>query len=749
MPLGAGAGREGDGEALEEAHAGGWGNIANVGNAEGTGSDNGKDWRPLADTATTEEDSATTRIESFRGGGSRSGIGSGVQIAADDTHHSRNVEDIEREDGITGSIARVRHPKSRTGRITPSSHSDTDQAIVPIPSSPSHTPVTPLAPPSVLLPATHKSSLFHLLRRLELFLRIRPPTLHPYPRLTHPWLPRISKPLSTLLDRLPSTVRFIPRFLYPFLWLLTFALLVSDNNYKATTSEGAPQYVSCTDQLWAWASQQCGLDGMYCSPFANASFVIRCPAECASTRNQNRRWLGGTMQGWLVPWVVGGGPPPSSGTASAPYRAESWLCPSAIHAGLISNHWGGCAAIDLIGATTAFPSTTSNGITSLGFDSWFPKSYTVRALAHTAHCTDRSWAYLPILLVFALLFTTFTRPSRALFTFTFVSFGFWYTIFLGAVPIHGDGWTSAAFGTYLVLLAFTHVLHTHVIRHTLPTPLHSFPLETAILVIAPFTFILHLELITAPLTNFGLTSRAFADPQTLIIFIIALPLVLAICAIQLFHLRKHGLLGSYLLAYAAAVAVYLLLPKLLGLYIHLHHYILGLLLAPLTRIQTRASMILQWACVGLLVQGVARWGPASPLATAFENTGGDEVVSVPRPELVIDQARLANNATIAWRYADDGGTATTAYDPGNYTIPAGLPYDAFSLLLNDVEVYRGPRATYRVEMMGAVGGRRMPWYVRVALVSGGSPMEYSWPVWVSADGAVGWPNGTVLPPLGT
>ncbi|KAI8904646.1 hypothetical protein DFJ77DRAFT_480359 [Powellomyces hirtus] len=557
------------------------------------------------------------------------------------------------------------------------------------------------------------------LERVETKLKIRPVPVQPLPKLERPIFPTGSQALTGLLRHVPRKFRWCSRWLYVAVWVIVAGLLITFNNYKATTVEGTPTYIGCTDQLWSWRVENCGLNGTYCSPFANQSFVIRCPTECLAVRNQNRRWLESTQQGFLTSWVVGSGS----------YRADSWLCPSAIHAGVVSEHWGGCAAIDIIGAADSFSGSSANGIDSMNFDSWFPKSYRIRSV-ESKYCTDFSWGILPVAVLFIALFPLLW-PSRGAFVFALVTSGFWYGVFI-AIPVHGESWTSGAFGNYFVTLAFTYYLYKLFIKPAMLSP-GRFPIETFFLTIVPFYFALHMEILTAPMSNFGLTSRAFREPTTLITFAIGVPIVVGVCCVQLWLFRRHGLLLKYLLCYGLAIIVYFVLPLLIGLSMHLHHYTLGIILLPLTRLQNRASLLAQGFLIGLVVQGISRWGAASPFDTAFQNQAGDENVSIPRPEFAISPTALATNGTVTWQYGPDSGAS----------IPAGLPYDAFSLVLNDMEVYRGPTPVFDIAQVQTDPLKTRPYYVRVALVASGSALEYSYPVTITPGGNVTYQNGTV------
>ncbi|KAJ3181351.1 hypothetical protein HDU85_003665 [Gaertneriomyces sp. JEL0708] len=569
--------------------------------------------------------------------------------------------------------------------------------------------------------APHQHPLKRFLNRWETKLRIRPQAIRPLPTLSRPLLPSLSAKLDAAINIVPLHWRWLPLWIYALLWMLLFGLLVHFNIYKASTPLGKPEYLSCTDNLWSWRTEACGLDGMYCHPFRNTSYIIRCPTGCDLTFNQNRRWLGDSQQGFMQPWVVGGNPV---------YKAESWICPSAIHAGLVSKAWGGCAKVTLTGESLDYPASEQNGMTSLAYDSWFPKSYEL-SFVESTHCTDYSWAITPVAILLVALFPL-VHPTLGTYAFALLTAGHFYVTFVG-IPIHSDSWLAESWARYLVMLAFAYILYRLFIRVTLPSQPSKYLLDLFLFVVIPFFFALHLEVVMAPFADFGLTSRAFREPRTLILFIIGVPTVVIICFAQLWLLRRHGLLGTYILGYALAILLYFSLSEAQNLHIHLHHYTLGLILVPLTRLQSRPTLIFHAFALGLFVQGLSRWGPASPFDTTLQNLAGDEAVWVPRPYFDIDPLALRDTATVRWSIGD------------KHTLIEGS-YDAYSLLLNDVEVYRGADNSVLLKRLKEDADVSRRYYLRVALVAAGSALEYSYPVVVHGNGTVVYQNGTVVDP---
>jgi hypothetical protein len=110
--------------------------------------------------------------------------------------------------------------------------------------------------------------------------------------------------------------------------------------------------------------------------------------------------------------------------------------------------------------------------------------------------------------------------------------------------------------------------------------------------------------------------------------------------------------------------------------VRIHHYILGLLLVAGTSMQTRPSLLFQGILVGLFINGIARWGFDSILQTPDE-LRGDAQLGTLLPLITapiihnIHRHHLRPNITFEWEY------------------PLPKHYDGLSILVNDVERFRG------------------------------------------------------------
>jgi len=100
--------------------------------------------------------------------------------------------------------------------------------------------------------------------------------------------------------------------------------------------------------------------------------------------------------------------------------------------------------------------------------------------------------------------------------------------------------------------------------------------------------------------------------------VIIIIVVFVIFVNQIRVIRKTGWLPFYIGWYVLGGLVILVLSQLPGLQLRLHHYILAMILIPLTALPTRLSAIYQGFCLGLFLNGVAAFGFASILQTAAD-----------------------------------------------------------------------------------------------------------------------------------
>jgi hypothetical protein len=227
-----------------------------------------------------------------------------------------------------------------------------------------------------------------------------PTPLLPRDQLIKPWFPRI----EAFFDRILSPVYqrsfyVLPLFLIA--WLLSFTFLVRLSYFTSATSAGAAQFIGGSASYWL-KDDACGLGGVGCMPFDNSSESIRCPAQSLTIQLLNY-WDVGATEVIYQPLVVGGFDDLST------YRADSWVCPSAIQQGLFSNGRGGCARVTQTGSFTGFVGGTANGVSSVGFNTGFPSSYRFDENVSQIGCQDLQHDITAFNAAMSFIFSFFLR----------------------------------------------------------------------------------------------------------------------------------------------------------------------------------------------------------------------------------------------------------------------------------------------------------------------------------------------------
>ncbi|KAJ4393063.1 hypothetical protein N0V93_002270 [Gnomoniopsis smithogilvyi] len=479
-----------------------------------------------------------------------------------------------------------------------------------------------------------------------------------------PILPRVQQLPLRLADKVcpRQWQRTVALFIFYVCWVATFAAVLHKSSVADDVNGyGQPIRVSCGGVFWS-ENNECGINGTSCLPFSDSSFAFRCPASCLSEEVLNVRAVG-AQDVIYEPLVVGG---PTPGEASEfSYRGDSFICSSAIHAGIISNTKGGCGVVSLIGQQSNYPSVSQNGISSIGFDSYFPSSFTLQST--TATCTDLSWDVLAVSVVFTTILSLFTR-SASVFFYSIVIGCFLQAGLATDTPSDSDIATlvSTALGNLLPALFISMVMYKLYIRRTL----HDLnaPFEKTVLWLGPcwvatladYTF----ELIPLQrLTEHDLRQ----EPGGIASLVVIVLVLLCVFIGQAWAFRREGRLLRYLSLYVCLGIIIGLLAAIPQESLRIHHYILGLLLLPGTSLQTRPSLVYQGILVGLFINGVAKWGFDPILQTAAE-LQGDALVGSAIPAITA-VAATASNITFTW--------------PG---VPVG--YNGTSILVNDVERFR-------------------------------------------------------------
>ena len=528
-----------------------------------------------------------------------------------------------------------------------------------------------------------------------------------------PLFPAVQHAPIRLLDKyLPRPLhRGILLFVYLTLWLVTFALVMRAG-LAATEIPGwgTPTDIGCGSSYWS-SGNSCGIDGNDCRPFNGSGFAFRCPAGCLSYQVLNY-YAVGNQEIVYQPLVIGGAPADGNG-ADAVYRGDSFLCGSALHAGLISNTKGGCGVVNLVGTQSNYTSSRSNSITSIGFDSYFPRSF---AFEQGIECssTDVRWSLLAVSVVYTTVLALFTTSSWVFFFATFTMI-YWTVGMATDAPSYSQipDLFSNELSNFLPAMFAAWVMYDKMgVRRTLKgltaqvekTVLWLGACWVGALTNYTFDFIPIQRLTVHDLQQ---------QPGAIAALTIIIVVLIAVFVSQVWYFRQEGRLLKYLKLYALFVGGIIVCLVLPDLSLRIHHYILALLLLPGTSMQTRPSLLYQGLLVGFFLDGIARWGWDSFLQTAIALQGDAPSGSL-LPTILTPTISLGLNLSTI--------TFTWAKAPSKQ-------YDGISVLVNDVERFRtyfsdeiNPSTNFTWDRDGSV---KVNEYFRFAWMEGSSSDDYT------------------------
>lgn len=399
--------------------------------------------------------------------------------------------------------------------------------------------------------------------------------------------------------------------------------------------------------------------------------AFRCPADCQEEFLLSPYTVGDKKVAY-EPLVIGGPASDQAAVDNAAYRADSFICASAIHVGLFRASAGGCGVLSFEGAQPAFGSSNRHGLHSTGFDSYFPSSFSfVPGSNLNGACKDPRWTLLVVSVLYTTILSLFTADAAVFFWSMFVML-FFHVSFASDPPSPMNYYDilSISFGNFLPAAFCAWVTYRYTVKRSLENL--TAQVEKTVLWLGP-AWVGALNNVTFDrlplqrLTPSDISSQPGAIPTlvsiVLIIFFIALS--------QAWSFRIEGRMPRYLLLYAILVLSILVMVALPGESLRLHHYILALLLIPGTSFQNRTSLLYQGLLFGLFINGTAKWGYASILETPAALLQG-----APRGSLLPPISVL----TI--------GASDITFDLGKLPVKenkTGIIYDAVSVLVNDVE----------------------------------------------------------------
>lgn len=437
----------------------------------------------------------------------------------------------------------------------------------------------------------------------------------------------------------------------------------------------SPRQCSLIANNFRRRGNDCGLNGDLCRPFDNTAYAFRCPASCSRSSISEPYAVGNTTLEYRN-LVIGGAPKGTSDISEAIYRGDSFICPAAIHAGYISDDNGGCGVVRLIGDHSGFPSTNRNKVNSAEFNSRFPLSFQFLA-GKAEKCKDLRWQILGVTLTFSIILSLFVTSPAVFFCSIFTGL-FAHVALVSDPPTLTNYYSliSTAFGRFLPACFCMTVMYFVSVRRTL-TGLTAQYEKTILWLGACWVGALNNYTFDKIPIN-RLTPHDLKQPGAIPALIIIVLSIFSIAVGQAWGMRVEGRFFKYLAVYATLIAFLLLLVAVPGLNLRIHHYIIALLLLPGTCMQNRPSLLYQGLLTGLFINGIARWGFDSIVQTWME-LRGDAPLNTLLPELLppiihlnSHLKNLAANITFEWEQPNPD-----------------LGYDGISVLVNDVERYKG------------------------------------------------------------
>jgi hypothetical protein len=545
----------------------------------------------------------------------------------------------------------------------------------------------------------------------------------PRPWKIHPIFPKIQTAPIRILDTfLPKRKHKIGLLiLFYTAWILSFALVLHKSAFSADVpGYGAPVRIGCTQRFWS-DGNGCGLNGDSCRPFSNSSMPFRCPANCKRVQLLNPHAVGDYVANYQ-PLVIGGPTDEQETLENTYYRADSFICGAAIHAGFISDASGGCGVVSMVGEKPFYPSVNRNHISSIGFPSYFPKSITFLP-GTSASCRDLRWPLLGVSLTFTVLLSLFTTSPAIFFPSIFLGV-FFHVALASDPPSLTDYYAliSICLGRLLPAGFCMYVVYRFAVSRTLSNL--DAHIEKTVLwlggawvgALNNYTFD---KIPLERLTPHDLKNQPGAVPALITVVLC----LFSIALLQAWCLRIEGRLPKYLGIYGLFVGGLLLLVAVPKMNVRIHHYILGLLLVPGTSMQTRPSLLFQGILVGLFINGIARWGFDSILQTPGELRGDGPISSL----LPIITAPIIHNNL---------GSHLKPNITFEWALPFPKHYDGLSILVNDVERYRGYADNGLESWTWVKHMRDVPEYFRFAYLNGGGRGDYTKAGTWSAEG--GW-----------
>ncbi|ETS82178.1 hypothetical protein PFICI_07180 [Pestalotiopsis fici W106-1] len=470
-----------------------------------------------------------------------------------------------------------------------------------------------------------------------------------------PILPSLqSTPLRWLERKFPRKRQKVLLFLGLSLgWYLAFAIL-SDTSIAPVKVDNMylpVKQLQCTDSFWM-PNYGCGLNGENCPVPPEEPVAFHCPANCAAIKVQEKPHLVGPLSIVDQPLVIGG----------PIYRADSWICASAVHADLLDGSRGGCGLLTRLGQTNSYTASKFNGISSIGVRTYFPQSYRFKIESgFDCHVSDQRWLLPYVSIAFtAVVFLFSSSPLLS----------FWTAVGIGFVQVRSLSTTSVEVGGLSVIDEVSYMQNLVVAARYIPAILCLAMVYTRSVKRA-------LDKLSAQLEKtafwLGACWLGLFQGYTLFDSRLTIPcLAVLIILHQWYDLHRKN---SYIYFRLYAMFSGLVVLSFFVDAVPTNMLILALLVLPGSAMQSRSNLVYQGLLVGLLVSGLVKnmdlqpW--ASHVGESVSVAPDNTAALIPPPPAVHEpQINIADsfaNITFTW------------------VTPVPEHVDGISMLINDVE----------------------------------------------------------------
>ncbi|OCF35959.1 hypothetical protein I316_02454 [Kwoniella heveanensis BCC8398] len=466
-----------------------------------------------------------------------------------------------------------------------------------------------------------------------------------------------------------------------------------------------------------WPPDNCGLGGGNCQADLERidGRTFRCLGGCRDTTLGNKRWVGyEKVDGQAL--IIGGGD--ENGT----YRADSWLCASAIHSNLISSTLGGCVnfhSLPYPDGASNFMSSFSAGLNSTGFAPNFPGAFRLTSHSITG-CLDLHFIVTGFNAFCLLMTTLFLRPPSSLLFIILLVGGYFHLILFADPPDIPPDWENIIAGLPAVLLA-GYWMWKLAFKRTLEGFMTSdLPFEVALWQGLGFWLGVESRTVFArlPISRLGYDAL---DPAGVITLVIIIMIVVIVVLVQAWSMRKYGLLRYYIIRYIGLIPLIIVLAVIPGFTLRPHHYLLALIAIPVLSLPNRISLFGQAFALGLFLDGVGRWG-WDGLIQVTSSLLGDADAGTLVPEFW----KNATTSSKLW------------WDPIN-SVDGVFNVTGFSVLVDDMQRFSNfTNSTLDMATLNLTQG--IDHYIRLAFVANGTSLDFTDPLTCFSNGSFSFPK---------